>query len=344
MSYNVNRSFSSTTTCLRSIRALLAIGCAVAAACAPPPLWFSVADENTVRIFGPHAGTSLTLPNVSQLAWGRDGVSLYAVAGTEENTLYELRRDPATIVSRLPIGGGPASNIVIDARARTLYVGAGTHVHAFALAPLAPLYSVAACDKHVVSLTLFEPGTKAFAACESGALVEIDTDLIERQRVTPIPGCVPASLALNSSETLIVFPCRESGRIYLLDRVGLTVFDSIDGGPDLAGLMLESSRRRGVITRSDGQAAYLEISSGRVTDLNVPGPVVRAAQTANGSIALIIAGVPMQLAIFHVHGITLVSSISGMGAPSAFATWPTESPIMRFLPLYPSPPLDAAKP
>lgn len=316
----------------------------MATACAPPPLWFSVADRHTIRIFGPHAGTSVTLPNVSQLAWGRDGVSLYAVAGTVKNTLYELRREPATIVAQLPLGGGPSSNIVIDARARTLYVGTGTHVHAFALAPLVPLYSIATCDDHVVALTLFEPGTKAFAACENGALVEIDTELIKRQRITPIPDCVPAGVTLNASETLIVLPCRRSGRIYLLDRVGLTVFDSIEAGPGLTGLMPEVSRRRGVVTRSDGHAGYLEIRTGKLTELNLPGAVVGAAQTANGPIALILAGVPMELVLADAHAVAPVLSISGIGTPAAFAAWPTGSPILRFLAADPSPPLDAPKP
>jgi len=316
----------------------------VAAACAPPPLWFSVADGQTIRIFGPHAGTSVTLPNVSQLAWGRDGVSLYAVAGTEKNTLYELRREPATIVTQLSLGAGPASNIVIDARARTLYVGTGTHVHVFALAPLALRYSVAACDHHVVALTLFEQATKAFAACENGTLVEIDTKLVERQRVTPIPDCVPAAVTLSASKTLIVLPCRGSGRIYLLDRVGFTVFDSIEAGPGLAGLTLEASPHRGVVTRSDGQAGYLEIRTGKLTELNLSGPVVGAAPTANGPVALIIAGVSMELVVADVNGVAPVLSISGIGTPTAFAAWPTDSPIMRFLAADPSPSLDAPKP
>jgi len=316
----------------------------VAAACAPPPLWFSIADGHTVRIFGPHAGTSVALPNVSQLEWGRDGVSLYAVAGTVKNTLYELRREPAAIVTQLPLGAGPASNIVIDARARTLYVGSGTHVHVFALAPLALRYSVAACDDHVVALTLFEPATKAFAACENGALVEIDTKLNERQRVTPIPDCVPAAVTLNASKTLIVLPCRGSGRIYLLDRVGLTVFDSIEAGAGLAGFMPEASHRRGTVMRSDGQASYLEIRTGKLTELNLPGPVVGAAQTANGPIALIIAGPSMELVVADVNGVASVMSIPGFGTPAAFAAWPTDSPIMRFLAADPSPSLDAPKP
>jgi hypothetical protein len=99
-----------------------------------------------------------------------------------------------------------------------------------------------------------------------------------------------------------------------------------------------------VVTRSDGQAGYLEIRTGRLTDLTLPGPVVGVAQTANGPMALIIAGVPMELVVADAHGVAPVSSISGVGTPAAFAAWPTDSPIMRFLAADPSPPLDAPKP
>ena len=205
----------------------------MASACAPSPLWNAYAEDDALWIVGPRDTAAYDLPGIMALEWGRDGVSLYAVADHRQTaTLYELRRDDGSVTARLPVGGEGASNIVIDAQARMLYVGIGPDVRAFALAPLTSRYSVTACDAQVTSLVLFEPRTKAFVLCESGIVGEIDTELVELQRSLRLPeACLPTGLTFARNESLLLVPCLGRPWTYRIDRVTLTTFDSIPTSP-----------------------------------------------------------------------------------------------------------------
>jgi hypothetical protein len=129
-----------------------------------------------------------------------------------------------------------------------------------------------------------------------------------------------------------VIPCPESGRVYLIDRVTLELWDALEAGPNLTAFVLDASRRMAIATHADGQVDRIEIGSAHRTTIDLSSPSTLMAPAADGSVVMLSREGSTLFTLDRATSRPLWN-MPPVAEPLALALWPTGTPVMRMLPV-----------
>jgi DNA-binding beta-propeller fold protein YncE len=328
---------------------LLAVG--LLTGCSPAPRRIAVATtgDPAVLVFTPDLTRADTLPldhavepgeHVWDVRFAPDGASLWVVlAGDTAAALLQVRRTDGAVLQRIPVTGGAPSVVTVLPNARAVLLatggaGPGT-LHFIPTDGSDDVARVQPCTGPVRGAVPFDVLDELYVACGEDAVAELDTELRVVVRTVPLapaaaePGCGASDVALSSNGTIIYVLCRRSGTLLYLDRVRLSLLDSVGLGEGAAGLHPTPGRRRAVVTRP-GHDESLVVDFRRreaVARLKVPAQGA-AAVSSNGRWAYLAA----RGAVVRIDLRTgAVDASAETPSPIAVDVWPGHrSPVMRW--------------
>lgn len=332
------------------------------AGCTPSPRLVAVATERSVIIYDADLQPRDTL-NLQQIIdgelaprgilFGGDGASIILVLdGARAGALAQIAWFDGTLVRQIPLTDEHPDRIVPFADGyRYLTVGRAPESSADSVRGVASLVTLSVrtdtrvrlrvCAGHPIDAAVHSDGKRAYVVCQGDVVAELDTELDRLVRSTHFtdgtPGaevCGAGDIALSANETLLLIPCRRSGRLLYLDRVTLAPLDSVAIGlesrhlvvaPRLASAWLISEQRK--LLQVD---LRLRLADTRAT---LPGPVLALVPSADGRwlFGAVGNGAAGVVKLDPVTGFALVvaAGTSGIGA---IAVWPgVEAPVMSWL-------------
>jgi DNA-binding beta-propeller fold protein YncE len=269
-----------------------------------------------------------------------DGASLWvALAGDSTAALLEVRRSDGVVLRRMPLAGGAPTLLVVLPDARAVLAATGTAgpgtLHFIPAAGAGGPDLVEPCAGPVrggAPLTVLD---ELYVSCAEDAVAELDTKLRVAVRTVPLapgnvePRCGAGEVALSANGTIVFVLCRRSGTLLYLDRVRLTVLDSVAVGEGARGLRQKPDGRRAVVIRPEqDELVVVDFRRrGIVARLDIGGPV-GAAVGSSGRWAY----VATHRAVARLDLRTVaIDATAEAPSPVAVDVWPGHrSPVMRW--------------
>lgn len=218
------------------------------------------------------AGPDWTDARISLLVFGRDGTSFFAAGSRADSSFVSLvrRLDGSVLVWRnLPRGVEPRT-LTPTKDARTLIFtasqsGAGaTTISLLSTDSLTERSQLARCGGHPGGVALLPDLDRAYIRCngEQAVLVEIDLALGRAVRTAVLdqdadPPCGSGGVALSPSKSLLLAPCSSGGTLLYLDRLRLTVFDSLPAEAGASAIAVSPRSPVALVTFPDSDAVAL---------------------------------------------------------------------------------------
>lgn len=332
------------------------------AGCTPSARLVAVATERSVIIYDAdlQPRDTLNLPWITDgemapraILFGGDGASIVvALHGGGAGAIAQIGRFNGTLVRLIPLTGERPDRIVPFADGhRFLTIGRAPESAANdsvrGVASIVTLsvrkatrVRLGVCADHPVNAAVHSDGKRAYVVCEGDVVAELDTELDRVVRRTPfnnaMPGtevCGAGDIALSRNETLLLIPCRRSGRLLYLDRVTLAPLDSVIIGVDgehlvvstrLPSALLISEQR--TLVRVDLRARHAD------THASLPGPVLALVPSADGRwiFGAFRNGAGGVVKLNFVTGLVAAEAVGTPGI-RAIAVWPgAEAPVMSW--------------
>lgn len=338
----------------RGIAALL-----VLAACAPRPQWVAASGSQSSVIhflagdLTPLDTRPLDPPDgdtVTALAAAPDGQSVFAAtAAAGRGAVVRAGRRRGAPLVRQSLGPAVPRFIALTPHATLLLVGTSTSDGPGALLFLTPetlvtVDSLGVCSARPIGAAVHSDGDRAFVACATDEIAEVDLRLRTVLRTVRLRGagdsrpCAPTTPALAANGTVLYVVCSAAGRLLLLDRVTLAPFDSVEIGEG-GGAAVVAGRRHVVIARPGHDeiliadprlravAARLAVTAPLDLAVSADGRHVYVATGGAGRGPRRHAG---QLVRIALAAPAVVGSRALPEAVTHVALWPARTPVMRW--------------
>jgi hypothetical protein len=267
---------------LRSGGTLLAALCLLAG-CSPAPQWVAVAggDGAALLLFSPDLSRTDTIPLHGELRPGElvldhgfaaDGNSLFVLLSHADGALgggalLRVPRAGGGSAQRELLTSGTPRALAVLPTGREVLVAATMERDSLTadLLQFVPVDGTArgarvpVCPGELRGTVPFDVLHELYVVCAGDAVAEVDTELRVAVRTVDLPGtgqeaaearCDPTAVGLSANGTLVFVLCRSSGQLLYLDRVRLTVLDSVEVGSGGTALALTPGRDRGLIART----------------------------------------------------------------------------------------------
>lgn len=280
-----------------------------------------------------------------RLLFGGDGLTIELLSRRSDGDveLERISRLTGERVAHRSLGvGSPLSASVTEDGTFLLAVGgvdtngAGGRLLVMDARPNMPIeHEIPLCSTSLRAVHYWEDGRRAFAACGDDTVIELDAELWIPIRQEPIgETCDPRGLTMSRNGTIVIVLCG-TGRLLYLDRVQLSVLDSVSVGAGGSELARTADGRLALITFTEmDEIAFVDLRSRTVERRLAVERPRSLVMGGDGGSAYLLAGAPGDRSNIVSVDLDRLRANHRAVAPTgsdALALWPSRtSPVMRW--------------